>query len=109
MVRSCLRLAVVSLARFASDQEILVRSTLIPEIVFDVRDEFPRQTGAVDTSSIFSAPRVRRHSNGLTSRSAGRCGRIAGNRPAQTGARFPRETASNQNRDVISKTDSLAR
>jgi cell division protein FtsQ len=39
---------VVSLARMASDQEILVRSTLIPEIVFDVRDEFPRQLARLD-------------------------------------------------------------
>ncbi len=39
---------VVSLARFASDQEITVRSTLIPEILFDVRDEFPRQLARLD-------------------------------------------------------------
>jgi cell division protein FtsQ len=39
---------VVSLARFASDQEIMVRSAVIPEIVFDVRDDFPRQLARLD-------------------------------------------------------------
>jgi len=34
---------VVSLARFASDQEIIVRSRDIPEIVFDVQAAFPDQ------------------------------------------------------------------
>jgi cell division protein FtsQ len=34
---------VVSLARMVSDKEIMVRSTVIPEIVFDVEGEFPRQ------------------------------------------------------------------
>jgi hypothetical protein len=34
---------VVSLARMASDQEIVVRSTAIPEIVFDTRRAFPQQ------------------------------------------------------------------
>lgn len=34
---------VVSLARLASDKEILVRSHAIPEIVFDAGSEFPRQ------------------------------------------------------------------
>jgi len=82
-----------------------VRSTLIPEIVFDVRDEFPRHWRGWITSSIFLRSRVRRHFNGLTSRSAAGAGRIAGNRPLQTGARFPpRDSFPNQNRDVISKT-----
>jgi cell division protein FtsQ len=39
---------VVSLARFASDHEIAVRSRLIPEIVFDVRKEFPEQLARLD-------------------------------------------------------------
>lgn len=39
---------VVSLARMDSDQEILVHSTLIPDIVFDARDEFPRQLARLD-------------------------------------------------------------
>lgn len=39
---------VVSLARFTSDHEILVRSTAIPEIVFDLRDGFPRQLARLD-------------------------------------------------------------
>jgi hypothetical protein len=39
---------VVSLARYASDQEIIVRSAMVPEIVFDVRDEFPRQLARLD-------------------------------------------------------------
>jgi cell division protein FtsQ len=39
---------VVSLARLASDEEILVRSTAIPEIVFDARNEFPRQLARLD-------------------------------------------------------------
>ena len=39
---------VVSLARFASDHEITVRSNLIPETVFDVRREFPQQLARLD-------------------------------------------------------------
>ena len=39
---------VVSLAGFASDHEITVRSSLIPEIVFDVRREFPQQLARLD-------------------------------------------------------------
>ena len=39
---------IVSLARFATDQEITVHSADIPEIVFDVRDEFPRQLARLD-------------------------------------------------------------
>ena len=39
---------VVSLAGFASDHEITVRSSLIPEIVFDVRGEFPQQLARLD-------------------------------------------------------------
>jgi POTRA domain, FtsQ-type len=39
---------VVSLARFASDHEIAVRSNLIPEIVFDARREFFPQLAQLD-------------------------------------------------------------
>ncbi len=39
---------VVSLARSASDQEIVVHSALIPEIVFDLREGFPRQLARLD-------------------------------------------------------------
>jgi len=39
---------VVSLAAFASDHEIKVRSAQIPEIVFDVGREFPQQLGRLD-------------------------------------------------------------
>ena len=43
----CAGWQVVSLARFASDQEIIVRSREIPEIIFDarvdVREDYPRQ------------------------------------------------------------------
>ena len=39
---------VVSLARFASDHEITVRSSTIPETVFDVRREFPQQLARLD-------------------------------------------------------------
>ncbi len=39
---------VVSLAAFASDHEITVRSNLIPEIVFDVGREFPKQLARLD-------------------------------------------------------------
>ncbi len=39
---------VVSLARLASDREILVRSRDIPEIVFDARGDFPRQLAKLD-------------------------------------------------------------
>jgi hypothetical protein len=38
----------VSLARFASDHEITVRSSTIPETVFDVRREFPQQLARLD-------------------------------------------------------------
>jgi POTRA domain, FtsQ-type len=39
---------VMSLARLASDQEIIVRSREIPEIIFDARGEFPRQLARLD-------------------------------------------------------------
>ncbi len=39
---------VISLARLASDQEILVRSSDIPEIVFDASAGFPRQLEKLD-------------------------------------------------------------
>jgi cell division protein FtsQ len=39
---------VVSLGRLATDQEITVRSGVIPEIVFDVQGEFPRQLARLD-------------------------------------------------------------
>jgi cell division protein FtsQ len=39
---------VVSLARVDSDREITVRSSLIPEIIFDVQGEFPSQLARLD-------------------------------------------------------------
>lgn len=39
---------VVSLARLATDQEIVVRSREIPEIIFDARGNFPRQLAKLD-------------------------------------------------------------
>jgi hypothetical protein len=39
---------IVSLARLATDQEIVVRSREIPEIIFDARGNFPRQLAKLD-------------------------------------------------------------
>jgi hypothetical protein len=39
---------VVSLARLASDQEIIVRSREIPEIIFDAQGDFARQLAKLD-------------------------------------------------------------
>jgi hypothetical protein len=44
----CAGWTIVSLARFTSDQEIVVRSAEIPTIVFDLRGNFPRQLWKLD-------------------------------------------------------------
>jgi cell division protein FtsQ len=44
----CAGWQVVSLVRLASDQEIIVRSREIPEIIFDAREDFPRQLAKLD-------------------------------------------------------------
>ena len=44
----CADWQVVSLARLASDQEIIVRSRIIPEIIFDAQGDFPRQLAKLD-------------------------------------------------------------
>lgn len=44
----CAGWQVVSLARLSSDQEIMVRSREIPEIIFDARGNFPRQLAKLD-------------------------------------------------------------
>jgi hypothetical protein len=44
----CADWQVVSLARLASDQEIIVRSREIPEIIFDAQGDFPRQLAKLD-------------------------------------------------------------
>ena len=86
---------VVSLARFASDQEILVRSTVIPEIVFDVRDEFPRQLARLDYIVDFlrskGAPPLQRIDLALGGQVPVELQETAPLRPARAS---PRETAS---------------
>ena len=44
----CADWQVVSLARLASDQEIIVRSREIPEIIFGAQGDFPRQLAKLD-------------------------------------------------------------
>jgi POTRA domain, FtsQ-type len=93
---------VVSLERFASDQEITVRSALIPEIVFDVRDEFPRQLARldyiVDTLRSKGAPPLQRINLALGGQVPVELRELAPPRPARAS---PHETVSqpNQRRD----------
>lgn len=60
----CADWQVVSLARLASDQEIIVRSREIPEIIFDARGDFPRQLAKlayiVESLKAHDAPPMKR-------------------------------------------------
>jgi cell division protein FtsQ len=60
----CADWQIVSLARFASDQEIIVRSREIPEIIFDARGDLPRQLAKlayiVESLKAHDAPPMKR-------------------------------------------------